>query len=183
MSDSFDVSARVWPVVSSSGDCRVIATDGLVIVHHGPRRSSVLSSKLEVAYFMRQVLEAPSEEGADNDLIGAVANACRFAFDDHEQPPVGAALPSRSHMHKAEQELAEWAEYVLEDRPGSMVKTRDLRKAWNKHFYSSRGRTANWTSHQFDDHLRSFGYKVGRVFDHEIDGNYILNVAVSRPLN
>ena len=183
MSDSFDVSARVWPVASSSGDCRVIATDGLVVVHHGPRRSSVLSGKLEVAYFMRQVLEAPSEEGADNDLIGAVSSACRFAFDDHEQPPVGAALPSRSHMHKAEQELAEWAEYVLEDRPGSMVKTRDLRKAWNKHFYSSRGRTANWTSHQFDDHLRSFGYKVGRVFDHEIDGNYILNVAVSRPLN
>jgi hypothetical protein len=90
MPDSFDVSARVWPIVVGDVEVsRVIAVDGLVVVYHGPRRSSVLSGKLEVAYFMRQVLEAPSEEGADNDLIGALANACRFAFDAPEvKPPV-----------------------------------------------------------------------------------------------
>ncbi len=82
MSDSFDVSARVWPIVVGGVEVgRVIALDGLVVVYHGPRKAVVLSGKLEVAYFMRQSLEAASEDGPDNDLIGAVASACRFAFD------------------------------------------------------------------------------------------------------
>jgi len=190
MSDSFDVSARVWPVASSSGDCRVIATDGLVVVHHGPRKASVLSGKLEVAYFMRQALEADSEEGAANDLIGAVASACRFAFDGPAVKPKAKeqseAKDKPEAKGKPKDDMREWLNASLGHSVGSIVKSKDLRRAWHDHFHKKHGVGSYWSAYRFHARLREYGYKVERVCGSDGTGCYIMGVFMrngSSPFN
>ena len=166
MSDSFDVSARVWPIVVGGVEVgQVIAVDGLVIVHQGTRKSAVLAGKLEVAYFMRQVIEA-QPEGAE-DLIEAVDDATRAAFD---------MPPSFKREAKSKDELQNWLSASLGQADGSMVRAKDLRLAWNEHYNRKHGCSFYWTPHKFHDRLRELGYTVERASASEGTCTNIMNV-------
>lgn len=153
MSDSFDVSARVWPIVVGGVEVgRVIALDGLVVVHQDTRKSAILAGKLEVAYFMRQVLEADSE-GVEG-LIEAVDDATRAAFD----------MPlSFKREPKSKDELQNWLSASLGHANGFTVKAQDLRLAWNEYYNLKHGCSVYWTPQKFHIRLRELGYTVERT--------------------
>jgi hypothetical protein len=166
MSDSFDVSARVWPVVVGGVEVgRVIALDGLVVVHQDSRKSAILAGKLEVAYFMRQVLEADSE-GVEG-LIEAVDDATRAAFD----------MPlSFKREPKSKDELQNWLNASLGHANGFTVKAQDLRLAWNEYYNLKHGCSVYWTPQKFHARLRELGYTVARASVGEGTCTNIMNV-------
>lgn len=161
MSDSFNVSARVWPVMVDGVEvCRVVASDCLVIVRHDADRSFVLGSKADIADFIRQVLEAHPVEAVD--VLKVVTDAIWFAFS--ESPLVKReAEPRVKREAKTKDELRDWLQATLVRSSGSMVRTVDVRWAWHEYFNATQKTGAYLTPHKFHDRLRELGYTLDRA--------------------
>jgi hypothetical protein len=172
MSDSFDVSARVWPVLVVGVElCRIVAHDGVMMVYYGPRKAVVLSGKLELAEFMRHSSDVQPESEAFESMNTALTGAALFAFGESSGPRLGPKSRPKDDMR-------DWVETMIGRSVGSIVKAKDLRKAWDDHFRKKHNSGSYWSPHRFHARLEEYGYKVERVCGPDGTGCYILDVFI-----
>jgi hypothetical protein len=172
MSDSFDVSARVWPVVVGDVElCRIVAHDGVMMVYYGPRKAVVLSGKLELAEFMRYSSDVQPESEAFESMNTALTGAALFAFGESNTMRLGPKSRPKDDMR-------DWVETMLGRRVGSIVKSKDLRKAWHDHLCSSMKVGDYWSAYRFHARLREYGYTIERLKGTDGTGSYILDVFI-----
>lgn len=166
MSDSFDVSARVWSVMVDGAEvCRIFAVNGLSVVYRDADRAFAISDKAGIADFIRQVLEAHPVGAVD--VIKAVADAIWFAFS--EPPPV-------KREAKPKDELRDWLQATLVHSDGSVVYSKDLRTAWHEYFRATHKTGAYLTPHKFHARLRELGYTVDRITAGRGTGTHVMGV-------
>ena len=72
--------------------------------------------------------------------------------------------------------MRDWVEAAIGRRASSMVKTKDLRKAWNDHLHKTHHFDTIWTPYKFHVRLREYGYKVERMCGGAGKGTYIVGV-------
>ena len=161
MSDSFNVSAMVWPVMVDGAEvCRLVALNGLSVVYRDAGRSVVLDDKAGIADFIRQVLEAHPDEVAD--VLKVVTEAIWFAFSE-PSPVKREAEPRAKREAKPKDELRDWLQATLVRSSGSMVRTVDVRWAWHEYFNATHKTGAYLTPHKFHARLRELGYTLDRA--------------------
>lgn len=170
MSDSFNVSARVWPVMVDGAEvCKFIALNGLSVVYHHADQVLALTDKAAIADFIRQVLEAHTEKVAD--VLKIVTEAVLFAFS--EPPPV-------KREAKPKDELRDWLQATLAHSDESVVYSKDLRTAWHEYFNATHKTGAYLTPHKFHDRLRELGYTVERITAGRGTGTHIIGVCMRK---
>ena len=171
MRDSFDAGAKVWPIAVDGVEVgRVVALNGLVVVYRGASKSAVLFDKSDVADFMCEVLEIRPEVGPD--ALESVGDAIRFAF---------GSTPSVSSKRGAKpktDEMSDWLNAALGHCVGSLVKTKDMRVAWQDHFRRKYGTGYHLSPNKFHDRLRELGYTVERLCGHDGTSTYIVDAFV-----
>jgi hypothetical protein len=120
---------------------------------------------------MRHSSDVQPESEAFEGMNTALTGAALFAFGESSGPSLGPKSRPKDDMR-------DWVETMIGRRVGSIVKSKDLRKAWDDHFRKKHQSGSYWTPHRFHDRLREYGYKVERVCGSDGTGCYILDVFI-----
>lgn len=170
MSDLVDVSAKVCSVTVGKVElCRVVAFDGVMMIYYGPGKSVVLSSRLELTMFKQRCSDAQPESEAFESMDNALTAAAQFAFGNSGATRLGP-------ISRPKDEMRDWVESMLGRRPGSIVKAKEFRKAWNDHLHKTHNFDTIWTPYKFHVRLREYGYKVEHICGCDGTGVYIVGV-------